>query len=76
MAILKPMQVGDEIDSRKIFREMKSYGPAWDAAIEFGIDMALIEESLKRSYAERYLEAVGLTELANKMALWQKNLEQ
>ena len=30
-----------------------SYGPDWDAAIEYGVDVSLLEENLKRTPSER-----------------------
>lgn len=30
-----------------------SYGPDWDAAIEYGVDVSLLEENLRRTPAER-----------------------
>jgi hypothetical protein len=43
----------DDIDQRKWRRTQKSYGPDWDAAIEFGIDTSLIEQSLEMTFEER-----------------------
>jgi hypothetical protein len=34
-------------------RTLPSYGPAWDAAIEFGIDVTLLEHNLALSLSER-----------------------
>ena len=50
----------DDIDKRKWMRAQKSYGPDWDAAIAFGIDISLIEQSLAMSVEERLraMEAV------------------
>jgi hypothetical protein len=33
--------------------DLPSYGPDWDRAIEFGIDVTLLLENLERSPAER-----------------------
>jgi hypothetical protein len=44
----------DTDDPRVWFRShFPSYGPDWDAAVEYGVDMALLEENLKRTPAER-----------------------
>ena len=43
----------DDVDKRKWLRTQPSYGPAWDAAIEFGIDVSLIEQNLRLSLEER-----------------------
>ena len=37
-------------------RTLPSYGPAWDAAIEFGIDVTLLEHNLALSPSERLLQ--------------------
>lgn len=34
-------------------RTLPSYGPAWDAAIEFGIDVTLLEHNLALSPSQR-----------------------
>ncbi len=38
--------VEDDIDKRPWMRSQPSYGPAWDAAIEYGLDTSLIEQAL------------------------------
>lgn len=43
----------DDLDKRKWMRTQKSYGPDWDKAIEFGIDISLIEQSLAMTFEER-----------------------
>ena len=58
------MERCDEIDRREWLRRQESHGPAWDAAIEYGIDVSLIEENLGRTYAERFRESVRLTAFA------------
>ena len=37
-------------------RELPSYGPAWDAAIEYGIDVTLLERNLSLTPTERLLQ--------------------
>jgi hypothetical protein len=54
----------DDLDKRTWMRAQKSYGPDWDAAIEFGVDTSLLEESLAMSFAER------LVALEQLLALW------
>lgn len=34
-------------------RSLPSYGPAWDAAIEFGVDVTLLEHNLALTPSER-----------------------
>jgi hypothetical protein len=34
-------------------RSLPSYGPAWDAAIEAGIDVTMLEQNLRLTPAER-----------------------
>ena len=54
----------DDIDRRAWLRGQPSYGPAWDAAIEFGIDVTLIEDNLARTMAERFAQSLCLTQFA------------
>jgi hypothetical protein len=54
----------DEFDRRPWLRKQPSYGADWDAAIEFGIDVSMIEENLQLSYEERFRESVRLTRFA------------
>ena len=54
----------DEFDRRLWLREQPSYGSDWDAAIEFGIDVSMIEANLALSYEERFRESVRLTRFA------------
>ena len=42
-------------------RRQPSYGPDWDAAIEFGIDVSLIEVNLSHSYEERFAHSLEMT---------------
>lgn len=55
----------DDIDKRKWARTQKSYGPAWDAAIEFGIDVSLIEHMLSLTWEERFIESLEMTRMAH-----------
>jgi hypothetical protein len=54
----------DDLDKRTWMRTQKSYGPDWDAAIEFGIDISLIEQSLAMTFEQR------LVALERLLALW------
>jgi hypothetical protein len=45
----------DALDKRTWMHAQPSYGPAWDAAIDFGIDISLLEESLALTFEERLL---------------------
>ncbi len=40
-----------------------SYGPEWDAAVEFGIDVSLIESNAELTPAERIQELVAMNRL-------------
>lgn len=53
----------DDIDRRKILRKHPSYGPDWDAAIEFGIDVIQLEENLRLTPEERILQLEALVQL-------------
>lgn len=55
----------DDIEKRTWARTQKSYGPDWGAAIEFGIDVALIEHMLSLSVEERFIESLEMTRLAH-----------
>ena len=55
----------DDVDKREWMRAQPSYGPDWDAAIEFGIDISLIEHSLGLSFEERFVESLAMTRLAH-----------
>ena len=57
--------VDDDLDKRKWMRLQPSYGPDWDAAIEFGIDISLIEHALSLSFEERFRESLTMTRLAH-----------
>lgn len=64
----------NELDRRVWLRQLPSYGPDWDAAIEFGIDVSLIEENLTKSHAERFRESVQMTQFANQLAAARESL--
>jgi hypothetical protein len=49
---------------RELLRQWPSYGPEWDAAIEFGIDVALLLENLELTPTERLLRHQRSLELA------------
>lgn len=51
--MLRGLMYEDDIDKRKWMRTQRSYGPDWDAAIEFGIDISVIEQSLAMTFEER-----------------------
>ena len=54
----------DDFDRRRWLRQQPSYGPSWDLAIEFGIDVSMIEANLAMSFEERFRESVRLTRFA------------
>lgn len=41
---------------RELLRQWPSYGPEWDAAIDFGVDVAHLLEKLELTPTERLLE--------------------
>lgn len=58
----------DDLDKREHFRRsMPSYGPDWDAAIEFGIDMELLEANLALTPEQRLQELMNLIRLAEEL---------
>lgn len=59
------MAIEDDIDKRAWMRSLPSYGPDWEAAIEFGIDVALIEANLALSFEDRLIQLEGMLALAN-----------
>ncbi len=55
--------VDDELDRREVLRRLPSYGPAWDAAIEYGIDLAQTELNLALTPEQRILQLEALLAL-------------
>lgn len=53
----------DELDRRTVLRKLPSYGPAWDAAIEYGIDVVQLEENLALTPEQRILQLEALLRL-------------
>jgi hypothetical protein len=52
------------MDHRELLRQaFPSYGPDWDAAIEAGVDVSLLEENLRLSPTERLEQLQRMTEL-------------
>jgi hypothetical protein len=52
------------MDARELLRQAcPSYGPDWDAAIEAGVDVALLEENLRLTPTERIEQLQRMTEL-------------
>ncbi|MFZ5469813.1 MAG: hypothetical protein ACOZIN_10295 [Myxococcota bacterium] len=43
--------------------QMPSYGPDWDAAIEYGIDVSLLEHNLTLTPTQRLEQLQQMTEL-------------
>jgi hypothetical protein len=59
-----PMSVvDDEIDRRVVLRRLPSYGPDWDAAIEYGID----ELNLALTPEQRILQLEALLRLHDEL---------
>lgn len=55
--------VDDEIDRRVVLRRLPSYGPDWDAAIEYGID----ELNLALTPEQRILQLEALLRLHDEL---------
>ena len=55
--------VDDALDRRAYFRTLPSYGPDWDSAIDFGIDVMHLERNLSRTYQERFQAATANAQL-------------
>jgi hypothetical protein len=52
------------MDPRDLLRQaFPSYGPDWDAAIEAGVDVSLLEENLRLTPTERLEQLQRMTEL-------------
>lgn len=52
------------MDPRDLLRQaFPSYGPDWDAAIETGVDVSLLEENLQLTPTERLEQLQRMTEL-------------
>lgn len=63
-----PMSVvDDEIDRRVVLRRLPSYGPDWDAAIEYGIDVAQTELNLALTPEQRILQLEALLRLHDEL---------
>lgn len=50
-------------DASALLARWPSYGPGWDAAIAAGVDVALIEENLRLTPAERLAQLDAMTRL-------------
>ncbi|TNF23591.1 MAG: hypothetical protein EP329_27095 [Deltaproteobacteria bacterium] len=59
------MATREELDGspRELLARWQSYGPDWDAAVRAGIDVALIEENLLLTPAERIEQLDRMTRL-------------
>lgn len=52
------------MDMRELLRKaFPSYGPDWDAAIDAGVDVSLLEENLRLTPTERIEQHQRMTEL-------------
>lgn len=49
------------MDARDLRQQLPSYGPDWDAAIEAGIDVSLIEHNLSLTPDERIAQLMAMT---------------
>jgi hypothetical protein len=69
-----PGAMDDGLDRQEWMRQQPSYGPNWDAAIAFGIDVTLIEQALARTVAERFRESLEMTRFATEIDLARERL--
>ena len=51
------------MNSQALLRKLPSYGPYWDAAIDFGIDVVLLLRNLELTPTERVQQLQAMTEL-------------
>ncbi len=60
----------DALDLRPVLRRVyPSYGPEWDAAIDFGIDVGQIEHNLSLTPTERLLQLDEMTHTYEQLSL-------
>ena len=52
-----------DVTQRELLSRLPSYGPDWDAAIEYGIDVSLLEENLALTPTQRIDQLQSMTEL-------------
>jgi hypothetical protein len=64
---MQPDLYADDIDKRKWMRTQRSWGPAWDRAVAFGIDVSLIESSLEMSFEQRLIQLEGMLALQEEL---------
>jgi hypothetical protein len=57
----------DDLDKRAWLKSLKSYGPAWEAAIDFGIDVSLIELNLELTFEERLINLERMLALQDEL---------
>lgn len=57
----------DDIDRRAWMRSQPSYGPNWDAAIEFGIDVTRLEANLQLTFEERLSQLEEMLRLTGEL---------
>jgi hypothetical protein len=51
----------DDLDKRAWLRSQPGHGPAWAEAIEFGVDVALLELNLAMTPDERFQQSLQMT---------------
>jgi hypothetical protein len=54
----------DDIDKRKWLRTRPSPGAGWDAAVEFGVDVTLLERNLELTLEQRFQQLEEMLALA------------
>ncbi len=57
----------DDIDRRAWMKTQPSYGPDWDAAIEFGIDVTRLQANLELTFEERLAQLEEMLRLAHEL---------
>ncbi len=55
------------MDAKTLKDCLPSYGPDWDAAVELGIDVSLLEETLQMTVEERLVALEGLNRVAEEL---------
>lgn len=55
------------MDANTLKACLHSYGPDWDAAVELGIDVSLLEETLQMTVEERLVALEELNRVAEEL---------
>lgn len=55
------------MDAKTLREHLPSYGPDWEAAIDMGIDVSLLEENLRLTVEERLLELMAWNDAVDEL---------